>query len=84
MEKYYYFRIGKERYCLVVVRKLFQRDYVTLFTLDRKSTLGGVIPIDRVRTSTLKELFEHWFLLIKLKLAKHRRKQNSKAICSKP
>jgi hypothetical protein len=79
LETYICFTINQEKYKLVILKKLFKPKQILLFKMTgTQCSLGqkmDKLPIDEIKTSTLKEMIKYWFMLIKvkLKLIKYRR-----------
>ena len=76
MEIYVDFTINNEKYRLVIVKKMFRLKHVGLHKVSGQ-LLNDVIPIEKVGTSTLKELIEHWFSMLRLKVSKKRRNEKN-------
>lgn len=77
MEIYVDFTINNEKYRLVIVKKMFRLKHVGLHKVSGQLT-DEVFPIDKVRTSTLKERIEHWFIMLRLKVDKKRQKKKAR------
>jgi len=76
MEIYVDFTINNEKYRLVIVKKMFRLKHVGLHKVSGQ-LLNDVIPIEKVGTSTLKELIEYWFSMLRLKASKKRRNEKN-------
>jgi hypothetical protein len=76
MEIYVDFTINNEKYRLVIVKKMFRLKHVGLHKVSGQ-LLNDVIPIEKVGTSTLKELIEYWFSMLRLKVSKKRRNEKN-------
>lgn len=76
MELYIDFTIDNEKYRIAVVKRLFKLKHVGLHKITGQLT-DEVFPIDKVRTSTLKELIEYWFSMLRLKVSKKRRNEKN-------
>ena len=76
MEIYVDFTINNEKYRLVIVKKMFRLKHVGLHKITGQ-LLNDVIPIEKVGTSTLKELIEYWFSMLPLKVSKKRRNEKN-------
>jgi len=76
VEIYVDFTINNEKYRLVIVKKMFRLKHVGLHKITGQ-LLNDVIPIEKVGTSTLKELIEYWFSMLRLKVSKKRRNKKN-------
>ena len=79
MEIYVDFTINGKKYRMAIVRGIFKLKHVALCRVTGQLT-DEVLPIDKVKTSTLKELIEYWFIVLRLKVRKKRRNKNRKSL----
>lgn|GEM_PF-1646420 len=82
MEIYIDFTINGVKYSMAIVRGIFKVKHVALYRVTGQ-LLDDVLLIDKVRTSTLKELIEHWFIMLQLNVGKKRRNKKSKSLSCK-